>query len=341
MRMLVVGHSASRSGSPIVLRNVVRWMRDNTQHEVDVVFQNGGHLQGDFPSSRVLRSGLRGRFAKPLNGAGYDVIYCNSAPALLSLSKPRAPLVLHIHELPWALQIALGEQAPDVLGQVTHFLAPSQPVADMLTGMGLGPSTIVPELIDTSYRTVGPPASPPIVLGCGTLEWRKGADLFLQLAIHYRASHGPQARFVWIGTGYDAQEAQFRYDLAKTDGAVELVAPIDDPWPWFERSSVFALTSREDPLPLVALEAALAGRPLVCFDGSGGIPLLAERGAGVSVQYLNVGAMADEVARLLSDPAERDRIGLTGRGLVQAECSIEVGAPQVLLVLEQAAATQD
>ena len=35
---------------------------------------------------------------------------------------------------------------------------------------------------------------------------------------------------------------------------------------------VFALSSREEPMGLVALEAAMVGKPIVCFAEAGGMP---------------------------------------------------------------------
>jgi len=49
-------------------------------------------------------------------------------------------------------------------------------------------------------------------------------------------------------------------------------------------ANAFALTSREDPYPTVAIEALAAGLPVVAFENSGGIPeLLVETGAGAAV----------------------------------------------------------
>ncbi len=57
---------------------------------------------------------------------------------------------------------------------------------------------------------------------------------------------------------------------------------------YFSAADVLALTSREDPLPTVVMEALACGMPCVAFDESGGMPeLLRAEEAGL------VGRQAD------------------------------------------------
>jgi glycosyltransferase involved in cell wall biosynthesis len=75
------------------------------------------------------------------------------------------------------------------------------------------------------------------------------------------------------------------------------------------RFHIFALTSREDPYPLVVLEAGLSGVPVVCFQGAGGAPELVEADGGVVVPYLDIELMADSIAWLADDPVARQQRG--------------------------------
>lgn len=77
------------------------------------------------------------------------------------------------------------------------------------------------------------------------------------------------------------------------------------------------LTSREDPLPSVALEALAVGTPVVAFEGSGGIPELIRRHrAGQVVSMADVEAMAETVRRRrghTSSMRERARLAAVTR----------------------------
>jgi glycosyltransferase involved in cell wall biosynthesis len=92
---------------------------------------------------------------------------------------------------------------------------------------------------------------------------------------------------------------------------------------------VFTLLSREDPFPIVVLEAGAQGIPTICFEGSGGIPDLASREAVLSVPYLDLRAFARELHRLALNPEERQRIGEGCREIVLAEHTVETLAPQL------------
>ena len=73
-------------------------------------------------------------------------------------------------------------------------------------------------------------------------------------------------------------------------------------------ADAFALTSREDPFPSVAMEAMATGLRVAAFAGSGGIAaLLEEESLGVAVPLSDSGAMAHALLALVGqrDPAVR------------------------------------
>jgi glycosyltransferase involved in cell wall biosynthesis len=101
------------------------------------------------------------------------------------------------------------------------------------------------------------------------------------------------------------------------------------------RLQVLTLLSREDPFPLVALEAGLLEIPTVCFKGSGAIAEMADEGACIAVDYLNLEEFAAAVQRLWAQPEEARRIGRRCRLKVLEELSLEQVAPRVAQVLLQ------
>jgi glycosyltransferase involved in cell wall biosynthesis len=80
---------------------------------------------------------------------------------------------------------------------------------------------------------------------------------------------------------------------------------------WLARASIYALPAKYEPFGLSVLEAALCGCALVLGD----IPSLRENwsGAAVFVPPDDARALAAALARLISDPHERDRLGATAR----------------------------
>ena len=103
---------------------------------------------------------------------------------------------------------------------------------------------------------------------------------------------------------------EFQHDLRKLNlqERVQLVADSSEVADYYCSMSAFALTSREDPFPLVALEAAEYHVPVLCFDGAGGTMEFVERGAGLSVPYLDIDRFASELFDLHDHADRRERL---------------------------------
>jgi glycosyltransferase involved in cell wall biosynthesis len=145
------------------------------------------------------------------------------------------------------------------------------------------------------------------VVGCvGTIDQRKGADLFPALArILSSVSTSRRLVFRWLGGAPGTPEYGFaEEELARAGlaGRARFIGPLSSPADAIGRFDVHVVLSREDPYPVVMLEAAAFGRPTVCFANSGGAPEFVARGAGRVVGYLDLPAMANAILSLLLEP---------------------------------------
>jgi glycosyltransferase involved in cell wall biosynthesis len=301
-----------------------------------------------------------------LVGATADLVVVNAlAPVnLVSLRalRPTVPVVSHVHELSVILEHGL---APDdlalALRTTDHFVVVSDAVARYLHDrhrVATDRMTMVHEFIEppppadelapaaAAVRAeLGLAADAPLVVGCGSTDWRKAPDLFVRLAWEQRRLRPDlPITFAWVGNtsnAYGDHLVQWEVERLGLQDVVRFVGVRADPRPWFAAADVFVLPSREDPFPLVCIEAAACGTPIVCFD-NGGIPELVEpAGAGEVAPYPDVTAMAGAVARLLDDPAERAAAGARGAAFVRAELLAEHLAPRFhQVVLDQLAGPQ-
>jgi hypothetical protein len=161
---------------------------------------------------------------------------------------------------------------------------------------------------------------------------RKGADLFVQAAARAKQLLGAARplRFIWVGALKDEDLVRaLRQDLRKLglEQEVKFVGELSAPHGLLARGDVFCLTSREDPFPLAMLEAAALGRPVVGFDGSGGVVEFAAAGGGKVVPYLDSDGIAEACVEWLADPARRNSAGQRAAALVSERFSIEAVAP--------------
>ncbi len=100
------------------------------------------------------------------------------------------------------------------------------------------------------------------------------------------------------------------------------------------RFDVFLLSSREDPYPLVVLEAALLQKPIICFESAGGAPELVESDAGMVVGYLDVVAASEAIITLVKDPVLRKQKGLNASQKVLSRHDTNHSIQKVLTIIE-------
>lgn len=124
------------------------------------------------------------------------------------------------------------------------------------------------------HERLGIPANALFVGGCGSTTRRKVPDLFAKLhTVVHQELPGVPVYLVWVGgdrNGVRFLPLRLAIEMAGLDGVVKFVGTKPNPIEYFSAFDIFALTSREDPFPLVMLEAASLCKPIVCFEGSGG-----------------------------------------------------------------------
>lgn len=380
-KILFISHDASRTGAPILLLNFLKWFKQNSQIPFKILLGRGGPLESEFadlaPTMRLDQPPRRSLSQKVLSRLGFQkpanpleqwlaqdeigLIYSNTITnhqALSALSFLQCPVISHIHELEsWIYRS--GKQNFDITkDKTTRFIAVSDAVRDNLVHN----HHIRAEQIDKVYEFVqttiispeeaknynfhtrqqlGIPQEAFVVGSCGTLDWRKGSDLFIQTArlVRHKFPDAP-IHFLWIGGGNPNESLRFfelQHDIQKLKLAPYIHFPgsKSNPQEYFSAFDVFALFSREDPYPLVCLEAAALGKPILCFDGSGGEPEFVEEDCGFVVPYLDIETMAAKVFTLMSSPELCHKLGENAKQKVQARHDVQLASSQILKIVER------
>lgn len=300
----------------------------------------------------LYRYGSQTRLRRLMTGV--DIVYSNTITngrLLARLAPKGTPVVTHVHELSRFVSYVVG---PDELraGTGDVVIAVSEGVREWVTAAGfatleqvyvLPPPVDLVELYQTAKKRA-PLSSrrskqdPFVVIGSGPPRAQKGFDLFLQLAVavRRRLSRDDRVLFRWIGVelcGVAYRKARDEVACAGLEGLVDLVPATPDRLEIFASADVLALTSREDAYPLVMLEAAALGVPMVCFAGSGGGPDFAAQGSGLVVPYLQVDAMAEVILALKQDPQRRTKLAARGREVVEGAHDLPVVADRMQVIL--------
>lgn len=362
VRVLLVSHEASRSGAPRVAVLVARSLVE-AGHSLRLVSRVDGPLVGDFrevaPTSveflprvrRRLRShrltrGLA-QTADTVVAAGTilrhrpDLVYVNSTAAAAYLRPAkwlRRRVVLHVHESREVSRRFLGavHATGGLPGVELLACSPSvhQGLADLVHR---DPDEIalllsVPDCADVLVKADGalePPIDPnELIVGCcGTVEARKGADIWVAAARRVLAERPDRRlRFVWVGDISEPIEVG-------VNEPIDFIGPAANPYPHICRFDIATLPSRDDPFPLVVLESMVLGTPVVAF-GVGGVPQQIGD-AGVVVEPGDVDRFVESILWLVDNPEARSLLATAARERVESNFSVLSFAETLLAILGQ------
>ena len=145
-----------------------------------------------------------------------------------------------------------------------------------------------------------------VVIAAGSVQIRKGTDLFIEVARQALAeAKGRRLRFAWIGAGYDPEHdtgySVYLQDQLKRAGLAEevrMLPPTTEIEYAYELADLMLLPSRLDPLPNVAIDAMLAGVPVLCFDAATGIADVLRQGDLADACVADYLSTADMVLKL-------------------------------------------
>ncbi len=287
--------------------------------------------------------------------AGLDVILAHTITQggiLSDLSQLDCPAITYTHELESMFHKYGETNLAHVMAHSVHYIAGSRAVernlvehhqvdpasVDTVHGFTSGAELDGAEVERAAIReSLNIPGDAVMILGSGFRNWRKGKDLFIQLAYRVLKQNRP-AHFVWVGgTDGDEEFFQAEHDIrhAGLEGRVHLVPEVSNHAAFSAACDVLATMSREDPFPLTNLEAGYFGKPVVCFDGAGGTPEFVESDAGFVVPYLDLVAMAEKIIVLCDDAGLRDRLGRRAAEKMRERHDVSTAGPRLKEIIER------
>ena len=344
--MVFVTHDMNIGGAPILVRTIGEWFQAHTDFDVRFVSMGGGPLHESF--SAIAPTHIVGSIAIPEDWApgardrlrdflGNEPIitFANSVASgdYFKISPYSTPIVSYIHEMGKVLDM-FPSQLEQIVEKAAHILSGGATVTRFfrdVSGVSEDRLTERPAFIpftgeDPGFdpaakrrirRRLNLPSQREMVVACGVAHWRKQPEVFVRLAADLVLQRRRDVSFVWVGGGEDvtAMEA-LALELGIAD-RVHFIGFRDDFRDYIAAADVFALTSMEDPFPLVCLDAALAYTPSVVFrEATGMVSLIepdGEEPAGIAVPITDHNAYFDAVDRLLEDEALRGKLAGVAR----------------------------
>ena len=256
-----------------------------------------------------------------------DVVHANTSlllPEAVVAHRGGYPVLIHVHEV--LERSGRGRVAAWILRAASdEVVVPSQAAARALEDAGVPHPRVIRNgvpLPEGTSRSRASDERTTIVGTVATVSPRKGSGLFLAASRLVRQAR-PEVEFRMVGPL--AQEPDRAWAQALTAAARDegvRWSTTADVFGELARWDVFVLPSRQDPFPLVVLEAMAAELPVVATR-VGGIPEQVVSGTGILVPPDDVKALSDAILDLVRRPEERARLGAAGLEHVARELSLE------------------
>ena len=294
--------------------------------------------------------GFQSRVVDLLAGTPFDLVHFASATLPLSLLGPRLrratgiPYAVTVHGGEFMMgarlfrplmERALGEAVVALpvstftQQAILRFLRDPPPTE--VVSPGVDPARFAPSQkmgpgwpLSTSARGRNEPGSGPVILCVCRLVARKGPSTLIAALPRILARH-PGTILQIVGDGSDRRRLQRAARAGGVSSSVQFVGPV--PWSslpgYYAAADVFALPTRErfrgletEGFPLVYLEAASAGLPVIAGAAGGVGEAVADGETGIIVDGRSPDETAAAIIRLLDDPVLARRMGTLGRNRV-------------------------
>jgi glycosyltransferase involved in cell wall biosynthesis len=161
----------------------------------------------------------------------------------------------------------------------------------------------------------------PVVLGVGSIFSQKGFEYLVEaLALLHKKGMRVHGVIAGDGEPEDLAALAGRLGIAPY---VHLLGRRSDVPELMYGADVFALSSIDEGLPNVVLEAMSMGTPVAATDAGGTSEIITDGKDGFVVPVRNAEALAEKIALLINDKALRARMGSAGKKTVQERFTVQ------------------
>lgn len=162
---------------------------------------------------------------------------------------------------------------------------------------------LIPNMIEcTTLPVHGHRRNPPVIGAIGRMVAKKGFDVLLDaLKILHDRSYPFKA--VLAGDGEEAQALNARVQALGLQGVVSMPGWLEDKSAFYETIDIFCLPSLHEPFGIVLLEAFKYGVPVVATDSEGPRDIVTPNFDALLAKKGSAEDLAENLARMLGDPA--------------------------------------
>ena len=306
-KILIISHDANPGGAQNSILNFSKIL-SSLDFELHIILKQGGLLNKEFENLgscylwnklditnsnifiRILNKFINLnhsnnlKITKKINILNPELCVSNTITnydIIQGLNKEKIKIITWVHELNYMFKVIEKvslERPKETINSTNFFLCASKAVQKHLLDsyeIPVDKTYVLYEIIsDQEPNEIVKENLSFKVGGCGSIGWRKGSDIFLNLANEIiNVMKLRDISFEWLGSHKDSIGLlQFEEEIKKLNLEKHVIVKpfTNNPTEFMKSINLFLMTSREDPFPLVNLEAGLNKSPILCFSGTGG-----------------------------------------------------------------------
>jgi glycosyltransferase involved in cell wall biosynthesis len=322
---------ATRTGSEMMLLYVIKNI-DRTRFDIGIASFANGELLKEFPedvpvfiiprnfntlekiSFHLGVNPINRTLRKLAKNFGADLWYVNTMmlPETVTVAKEFSiKIFTHFHELPLTYAYMDRADMENIITGSDLLIGCSQVTCNAISDAGGKNLALLYEFIDNEQINTDADRittlRQELNIGKDDFVWvlsgmtseRKGFDMLPDIA---EAIDDARVHLIWIGAKIHdglVYYTEQRCINSKSRTHIHLVGKQkEDYYNYLDLGQGFLLTSRQDPFPLVMIEAAFLGKPIISFP-SGGVSEFVQDGMGLITEDISVKQMVAIMQRVM------------------------------------------
>lgn len=343
--ILFISHELTRTGAPVVLKDMIQAVLDNGDFAV-VICPNDGPLKEELldmgavviiDESFIHNHWIFEHFARNFDLVVVNTLACSQAIQLLENSLP--PILWWIHEGTFAINCLRGIIPTKISDRVKTYCVGNYALSKFkklhLTNnvqiLNYGVKDVANEFIQKSEN------EKTSFLMIGTFEKRKGQDILVEAIKCLEDKYYDSTEYIFVGNVLE-------------DSIYEKVKSLSDKYknvtviPSLKREEIFKLynevtcvlsPSRDDPMPVVMTEAMMMSKICVCSDCTGTADYIENQQNGFVFESENVEQLVERMEYIINNPNKLSDIGKRSRNIYEDNFSLDNFKENVLEIIKE------
>lgn len=343
--ILFVSHELTRTGAPVVLKDMVKVVLDNGDFPV-VICPTDGPLRQEYLDMGVTviidEALINGHWMFEHFARNFDLIVVNtlaSAKAIELLEDSLPPILWWIHEGSFAID-SLKHKIPKKIGKnvkvfcggeyaLKHFKNLGLKCEADILNYGVEDKTTINSKIPDSHKIK--------FIVAGTYEKRKGQDIFVNAIQLLEENYKGKAEYIFIGNVLDECIFDCVKNAAKHNPDIKILKSVtrEELFNIYEDVTCVVSPSRDDPMPVVMTEAMMLSKICICSSNTGTSDYIIDGKNGFVFKNEDADGLSKKIRYIIDNNDKLDNLRKESRKIYEENFSMEIFKVNTKLIFDK------